>query len=87
MLRVSSCGRDMAITFAFLQWIIERVEGKAAADETAIGYVPKPGSINTEGLKGVKENMPELLAVEKNKWKDELDLIREQYATFGNSSS
>jgi len=27
--------------------------------------------------------MPELLAVDKNQWKDELDLVREQYATFG----
>jgi len=66
-----------------LQWIFERVEGKAAADETAIGYVPKLGSINTNGLAGVDENMPELLAVDKSQWEDELDLVREQYATFG----
>jgi len=66
-----------------LQWIFERVTGTAAADETAIGYVPKPGSINTAGLEGVDANMPELLTVDKNQWKDELDLVREQYATFG----
>ena len=66
-----------------LQWIFERVEGKAAADETAIGYVPQLGSINTAGLEGVDANMPELLAVDKNQWKDELDLVREQYAAFG----
>ncbi len=66
-----------------LQWIFERVEGKAAADETPIGYVPQLGSINTAGLEGVDANMPELLAVDKDQWKDELDLVREQYATFG----
>ena len=66
-----------------LQWIFERVEGKAAAQETAIGYVPQIGSINTAGLDGVDANMAELLAVDKNQWKDELDLVREQYATFG----
>ena len=66
-----------------LQWIFERVAGTAAADETAIGYVPKLGSVNTAGLEGVDANMPELLAVDKNQWKDELDLVREQYATFG----
>jgi len=27
--------------------------------------------------------MPELLTVDKGQWKDELDLVREQYATFG----
>ena len=66
-----------------LQWIFERVVGTVAADETAIGYVPQIGSINTSGLDGVDANMPELLAVDKNQWKDELDLVREQYATFG----
>lgn len=66
-----------------LQWIFERVEGKATADETAIGYVPRLGSINTVGLDGVEASMPELLAVDKGPWKDELDLVHEQYAAFG----
>ena len=66
-----------------LQWIFERVSGTAAADKTAIGYVPQLGSINTVGLEGADANMTELLAVDKNQWKDELDLVREQYATFG----
>lgn len=66
-----------------LQWIFERVAGTAKADETPIGFVPAKGSINTAGLNGVEENMPELLAVDKDQWKDELDLVREQYAMFG----
>ena len=66
-----------------LQWIFERVAGTAKADETPIGYVPQLGSINTTGLDGVEANMPELLAVDKAQWSDELDLVREQYATFG----
>ena len=66
-----------------LQWIFERVSGTVAADETPIGYVPQLGSINTAGLDGVDANMTELLAVDKGQWKDELDLVREQYATFG----
>jgi phosphoenolpyruvate carboxykinase (GTP) len=66
-----------------LQWIFERVAGTAKADETPIGYVPQLGSINTTGLDGVGANMPELLTVDKGQWKDELDLVREQYAAFG----
>jgi len=66
-----------------LQWVFERVAGTAAADETPIGYVPQLGSINTTGLDGVEESMAELLAVDKGLWKDELDLVREQYAAFG----
>ena len=66
-----------------LQWIFERVAGTADAVETPIGYVPQLGSINTTGLDGVEENMAELLTVDKGQWKDELDLVREQYAAFG----
>jgi phosphoenolpyruvate carboxykinase (GTP) len=67
-----------------LQWIFERVEGKASAKETPIGYVPTADSINTTGLNGVAANMPELLSVDKAKWADELELVKEQYAIFGN---
>ncbi len=66
-----------------LQWIFERVAGTAKADETPIGFVPQLGSINTAGLDGVEENMAELLTVDKGQWKDELDLVRDQYAAFG----
>lgn len=66
-----------------LQWIFERVEGKAPAVETEIGYVPTTDSINIAGLNGVAQSMPELLSVDKNKWADELELIKEQYAIFG----
>jgi phosphoenolpyruvate carboxykinase (GTP) len=66
-----------------LQWIFERVAGTAKADETPIGFVPQLGSINTAGLDGVEANMAELLTVDKGQWKDELDLVREQYAAFG----
>ena len=67
-----------------LQWIFERVTGEAASDETPIGYVPKADSINVVGLNGVSENMPELLLVEKAKWAEELELVKEQYASLGN---
>lgn len=36
--------------FRVLEWIIDRCEGKADAEETAIGYVPKADDINIEGL-------------------------------------
>ncbi len=33
-----------------LKWVIERIEGQAAAVETPIGHVPAPGSLDVEGL-------------------------------------
>lgn len=67
-----------------LKWIFERVEGTVEATETAIGYVPKTDSVDISGLKGVAENMPELLKVDKNDWANEIELITEHYAKFGN---
>jgi phosphoenolpyruvate carboxykinase (GTP) len=66
-----------------LKWIFERVEGTAAGDETAIGIVPKSDSIDVSGLKGVAENMAELVKVSKEDWTNELSLIEEHYANFG----
>jgi phosphoenolpyruvate carboxykinase (GTP) len=66
-----------------LKWIFERTEGTAAAEETAIGMVPKADAIDVSGLKGVAENMAELVSVSKEAWADEVALIEEHYAKFG----
>jgi len=66
-----------------LQWIFERAIGTVGAVETPIGFVPELGAINVDGLDGVEANMAELLTVDKDQWYDELDLVREQYASFG----
>jgi phosphoenolpyruvate carboxykinase (GTP) len=67
-----------------LKWIFERVEKNAQANETAIGFVPTQNAIDTSGLNGVDSNMKELLAVDKNQWNDELELIKEHYSKFDN---
>ena len=33
-----------------LKWVVERIEGTAAAIETPIGHVPAPGSLDIDGL-------------------------------------
>ena len=66
-----------------LKWIFGRVEGSTDADKTAIGYLPKTSDIDTTGLKGVAENLPELLKVDKKEWNAELELIKEHYNKFG----
>ena len=65
-----------------LKWIFERLEGADNAVETPIGYVPKTGSIDIEGLSGIDINMPEILKVDKNEWLAEAELITTHYATF-----
>lgn len=66
-----------------LKWIFERSDNADIANETAIGYVPKEGSIDISGLGNIENNMKELIKVDKSKWMDELELIDEHYAIFG----
>ena len=66
-----------------LKWIFERLEDSDNAVETPIGYVPKTGSIDIEGLNGIEKNMPEILKVDKNEWLAETELISTHYTTFG----
>lgn len=66
-----------------LEWIFERSAGRGEAVETAIGYVPAEGAIDTEGLSVTKQDMVELLTVSDDDWRREVPLIREHYAQFG----
>jgi phosphoenolpyruvate carboxykinase (GTP) len=67
-----------------LKWIFGRVDGSIDADKTAIGYLPKNTDLDNNGLKGVSENLTDLLKVDKNEWNTEIELIKEHYDKFGN---
>ena len=47
-----------------LKWMLDRIEGRAAATETPIGYVPTPGSLTLDGLAISRTIMDELLRVD-----------------------
>jgi phosphoenolpyruvate carboxykinase (GTP) len=68
-----------------LDWIVNRCAGKADAVETPIGYEPKPEDINIEGLEGevTLDTIKELLRVDKESWREDLDSIKEFYAKIG----
>ena len=66
-----------------LEWIIKRCEGKADAEETPIGFVPKAEDINLEGLDFDLETLKGILQVDPSLWTSELDGIKEFYAQFG----
>ncbi|MDR1464795.1 MAG: phosphoenolpyruvate carboxykinase (GTP) [Oscillospiraceae bacterium] len=67
-----------------LDWIIARCEGKAGADETAIGYLPKTGDINREGIEHEVslDSLQAMLDVDPALWRAEADGIAEFYAKF-----
>ncbi len=70
-----------------LLWILDRCEGKVDAKETAIGYVPCEGDIDTTGLDIDANTMKELLTVDKKNWiediEDEKTGIKQYFAQFG----
>ncbi|MFQ7030494.1 MAG: phosphoenolpyruvate carboxykinase (GTP) [Christensenellales bacterium] len=65
-----------------LDWIIDRCEDNAPADDTPIGYVPRPQDINLEGLDLSKDSLNELLEIDREQWRKETELIEEHYAKF-----
>ena len=66
-----------------LKWIFERCAGTADAVETPIGSLPTPGSLDLDGLNIEDDDLETLLRVERDGWLQELPLIRDYYAQFG----
>jgi phosphoenolpyruvate carboxykinase (GTP) len=66
-----------------LKWVIERIEGTAAAVETPIGHVPAPGSLDVTGLDMTEEQVRQALAVDAEEWKAEIPQIQEWFEKFG----
>lgn len=63
-----------------LLWALDRCEGKADAVETPLGYVPTRDSLDVEGLNLTDEQLDELLTVDHETWKKELEGIKGWYA-------
>jgi phosphoenolpyruvate carboxykinase (GTP) len=66
-----------------LQWIIDRVEGKAGAAETPLGNMPRPQDLNREGLDCSDDALNTILTVDKATWKASFDETREYFSIFG----
>jgi phosphoenolpyruvate carboxykinase (GTP) len=66
-----------------LKWMLERIEGRAKADETPIGFVPAPGSLTLDGLSISGDTMKQLLAVDPQAWTEEHDGIGKFFDKFG----
>jgi phosphoenolpyruvate carboxykinase (GTP) len=66
-----------------LAWVFDRCAGRAAARDTAIGRVPAPGALPTDGLDVDPADLAALVDVDADAWRAELPLIEEHYATFG----
>ncbi len=66
-----------------LKWVIERIEGTAAATDTAIGRVPTPESLDVDGLDLDRGQLEAVLGVDPEEWKAEVPQITEWFDRFG----
>lgn len=66
-----------------LRWIIDRCEGRVAARETAIGYLPAPADLDTSGLDIDATTLEALLSVDKAAWRKEISAIGEYFQEYG----
>ena len=55
-----------------LKWIVDRVNGKATATETPIGFIPKYEDIEWAGLKFSKEDFDQVMAFDAAAWSAEV---------------
>ena len=66
-----------------LEWILKRCFDEVDAEETAIGYLPKPEDIEADGLDVTPDVLKDLLTVDPEIWKAEAANVREFYKQFG----
>jgi len=66
-----------------LAWIIERCQGRAAADDTPIGAIPRRTALNLSGLDLPDPMIAELLSVNPAEWRQEVEEIGRYLDEFG----
>ena len=66
-----------------LKWILERVEGRGAAEETPIGYVPAKNALTLDGLNLSADALQQLLQIHPADWDTEIADTEEFFAKFG----
>jgi phosphoenolpyruvate carboxykinase (GTP) len=66
-----------------LEWVFRRCDDATEAAETPIGLVPTVDALDIEGLAISREDVEELLHIDPEEWKPEIEPIREFFAKFG----
>ena len=66
-----------------LEWMLGRIEGRADAIETPIGYVPTRDSLDLDGLSLSPAAVDELLRVDVAEWAEEAEASGKFFEKFG----
>lgn len=67
-----------------IEWILSRCDGTASKyQDTAVGYLPREEDLNLAGLDLPKENLEELLQIDRDEWRDEFKETDKYLSTYG----
>jgi phosphoenolpyruvate carboxykinase (GTP) len=66
-----------------LEWVFNRCAGRGEAVETAIGLLPAPGAIDTDGLGIPAADLERLLEVDVEGWRRDVGSIHAYYDSLG----
>ena len=66
-----------------LKWIVDRVHGRGGAVKTPIGAMPRYEDIDWTGLDMTQERFNALVAVDRDKWKNEVHSSAEFFTKLG----
>ncbi len=65
-----------------LEWMLERVDGRVPARDTALGYVPADGDLNVDGLGLTDDQLQQLFSIDAEAWHAEADATEAFFANF-----
>jgi phosphoenolpyruvate carboxykinase (GTP) len=68
-----------------LKWVVERVEGRAAARDTPVGHVPTADQLDLDGLDVPRADVEAALAVDVGEWRAEIPSIEAWFDRIGPS--
>jgi len=65
-----------------IQWILDRVDGQVAAEDSPIGLLPTTDGLDLDGLDLPETDLAELFAIDRDTWLAEADATAEFFDTF-----
>ena len=66
-----------------LKWMCDRVDGKAGAKKTPIGYLPNDSDLDLRGLNVPPQDIKQILNVDVEAWKLEIPKMENFFSQFG----
>ncbi len=68
-----------------LKWMFGRVDGTADGQETLLGYMPEYHDIDWKGLEFTKEQFKNVMNIDSEKWKNEMQSHKKFFLTLERS--